>query len=60
VINIVGSVEWGIDGSCRGDCRRDNEVVGHGGYEEEMLGRQVSSTSSETLHSANITDSGIA
>jgi hypothetical protein len=28
VINIVGSIEWGIDRSCRGDYRRDNEVVG--------------------------------
>jgi hypothetical protein len=27
-MDIVGSIEWGIDRSCRGDCRRDNEVVG--------------------------------
>jgi hypothetical protein len=49
--------------SCGGDWRRGDEVVGHeglGGNEEEMLGRKVSSTSSETLHSADITDSGIA
>jgi hypothetical protein len=37
VMDIVGSIECGIGGSCGGDWRRGDEVVGHeglGGDEE--------------------------